>query len=120
MARARASALSFDAIQIEGAFIAPDMLGSIAALEAREQTDADYNVEEGLKLRDEIGRYFRIAEALWARFDRVREPDAGGLAAREFVTGLLTKVFGFTTLESVPGIAIGDRSFPVHGQALGG
>src|SRR3954468_8312525 len=90
MARARLSVLSFDALQIEGGFIAPDMLGAIAALEAGEQTDADYEIEEGLKLRDEIGRYFRIAEALWARFDRVRERDTGGVAAREFVTGLLT------------------------------
>jgi hypothetical protein len=30
------------------------------------QTEADYDTPPGLKLRDEIGRYYRIGEALWA------------------------------------------------------
>jgi hypothetical protein len=42
MARRRASTVSFEAIVIEGAFLATDMLARIAAIEATEQTEADY------------------------------------------------------------------------------
>jgi hypothetical protein len=66
MARRRASTVSFEAIVIEGASLATDMLARIAAIEATEQTEADYYTPPGLKLRDEIGRYYRIGEAHWA------------------------------------------------------
>jgi hypothetical protein len=79
MARRRASTVSFDAIAIEGAFLATDMLARIAAIEAADQTEADYDTPPGLKLRDEIGRYYRIGEALWATFYRLRERDQGGV-----------------------------------------
>ena len=75
MARRRPSAIAFDALTIEGALIAPDMLARIAALGAGEQGDEHYDTEPGLKLRDEIGRFFRIGEALWGTFDRVRDRD---------------------------------------------
>src|SRR5262249_19832210 len=100
MARARTTAIAFDALSIEGALIAPDMLSRVAALQAGEQSGADYEVPEGLTLRDEIGRYFRIGEALWHRFDKVQDRDRSGIAAREFVAQLLGKVFGFTSLET--------------------
>jgi hypothetical protein len=57
MSRRRASTVSFDAIAIEGAFIATDILALVAAIQASEQTGADYDTPPGLKLRDEIGRY---------------------------------------------------------------
>jgi hypothetical protein len=120
MARRRASTISFEAIAIEGAFLATDMLSRIAAIEATEQTEADYDTPPGLKLRDEIGRYYRIGEALWATFDRLRERDQGGVVTANFVTQLLVKVFGFSTLSPSEPPTIAGRTFPVRYAALKG
>jgi hypothetical protein len=120
MARRRASAIAFDAIAIEGVLVAPDMLARIAALEAGEQAEGDYDTPPGLKLRDEIGRYFRIGEALWATFDRLHEKDHGGVVTANFVTQLLSKVFGFATLVPAETLTVGGRAFPVRHAALDG
>ena len=64
MARRKTTRLAFDALMVEGALIAPDMIADIAALKATAQSEADYRIPPGLKLRDEIGRSWRIAEAL--------------------------------------------------------
>ena len=49
----------------------PDCAGHVRerspASEAEGQTDADYRIPKGLTLRDEIARYFRIGQALFAR-----------------------------------------------------
>jgi hypothetical protein len=120
MARRRTSTIAFDAIAIEGALIAPDMLAHIAALDGGEQTEGDYDTPPGLKLRDEIGHYFRIGEALWATFDRLHEKDAGGVVTVNFVTQLLSKVFGFETLSPAEPLSIAGRSFPIRHAALDG
>jgi hypothetical protein len=120
MARRRTSTIAFDGIAIEGALIAPDMLARIAAIEAGEQTEADYDTPPGLKLRDEIGRYFRIGEALWATFDRLHEKDHGGIVTANFMTQLLSKVFGFETLAPAAPLMIASREFPVRHAALDG
>ena len=120
MARRRASTVSFEAIAIEGAFLATDMLARISAIEAVEQSEADYDTPPGLKLRDEIGRYYRIGEALWATFDRLRERDQGGVATTNFVTQLLVKVFGFSTLGPSILPTIAGRVFPIRYSAVDG
>jgi hypothetical protein len=120
LARRRTSTISFDAIAIEGALIAPDMLARVAAIEGGEQTEADYDTPPGLKLRDEIGRYFRIGEALWATFYRLHEKDYGGIVTINFVTQLLSKVFGFETLAPAEPLTIGGREFPIRHAALNG
>jgi hypothetical protein len=120
MARRRASTVSFEAIAIEGAFLATDMLARVAGIEAAEQTEADYDTPPGLKLRDEIGRYYRIGEALWATLDRLRDRDQGGVVTTNFVTQLLVKVFGFSTLAPSEPPTITGRMFPVRYSALDG
>ena len=56
----RPSAAAFDALTVEGALIAQAQLTRIAALEADQQTPADYAVPRGLVLRDEIPRFYRM------------------------------------------------------------
>lgn len=118
--RRRPSTIAFDALSIEGSLIAPDMVAKIAATDASDQRDVDYETPDGLTLRDEIGRYFRIAEALWNRFDKVRDRDPGGVATRDFCVQLLEKVFGFTTLDTIDGLHGNGRDFPIRQAALGG
>src|SRR5206468_622131 len=62
----RTTALAFDAVTVEGALIAPAMLARIAQHQAGAQVEADYGVPKGLTLREEIARYFRIGQALFA------------------------------------------------------
>lgn len=99
----RAAELAFDAITIEGSLLAADWLARVAQLKAPQQDSADYGVPRGLELRDEIGRYWRIAQAQWAEFEAGRkakvEPNA---LARRFVVALLRDVFGFGDLVERP------------------
>ena len=120
MARRKTTRLAFDALMVEGALIAPDMIADIAALKATAQSEADYRIPPGLKLRDEIGRSWRIAEALWARFSQARAGGSAYAATQAFVDDLLRQVFGFVSLEPVASRQVGSRAFPVRRVALSG
>lgn len=112
MARAPTT-LSFDAIIIEGGLIAPDMLGRIGAAKAGEQAEADYGLDPGVKIRDEIGFAFSMAETLWARFRQ------GGTVER-FAEDLLRQVFGFRTLATIAAPESEEREWPIRRAALDG
>lgn len=112
MARAPIT-LSFDAIIIEGGLIAPDMLGRIGAAKAGEQAEADYGLDPGVKIRDEIGFAFSMAETLWARFCQ------GGSVER-FAEDLLRQVFGFRTLAIIAAPESEEREWPIRRAALNG
>ena len=67
-ARAREAQVAFEAISIEGGLLSPEWLSRVAQVTAGGQSEADYRIKKGLSLRDEIGRYWRIARAHWAEF----------------------------------------------------
>jgi hypothetical protein len=113
-----APALSFEALTVEGALISPPMLARIAARQAGEQTEADYGVPKGLTLRDEIARYFRIGQALFAALVATETPSSA--ATIRFVENLLRDVLGFADLKAVSVRTIGDRQFAVTLEALHG
>src|SRR5258707_12301912 len=99
MARARPnrkSSLAFDAITVEGSLIAPAMLARIAQHQAGAQAEADYGVPKGLTLRDEIARYFRIGQAIFADLTASKTPSQA--ATVTFVEKLLRAVLGFADL----------------------
>lgn len=118
----RTAALEFDAIHIEGGLLPAEWLGNIAALKAAHQSPADYGIPKGLNLRDELGRYWRIAQAHWSEFDtaRSRADNPHALAAR-FLQALLREVFGATDLQphTAPQV-ISERQYPVTAIALEG
>lgn len=120
MARRRSTQLAFDALRVEGALIAPDMISQVAALQANGQSEADYRTLPGLKLRDEIARYWRVAEALWGRFSSARAGGQAYAATSAFVDELFRQVFGFETLEAVANVQAAAREFPIRRIALGG
>lgn len=104
---ARAAELAFDAISIEGGLLAADWLARAAQLKAPQQDPADYGVPKGLELRDEIGRYWRIAQAQWAEFEAGRKAKAEPNAlARRFVIALLRDAFGFSDLVERPRVRV--------------
>jgi hypothetical protein len=57
------------------------------------QAEADYGVPKGLTLRDEIARYFRIGQALFADLSASKTPSHAATVA--FIQRLLHDVFGF-------------------------
>lgn len=114
----RVSRLDFVGLEIVGALLTPDIVARIAAFTADGQTEEGYGIPPGLRLRDEIARYYRIGEALWARFDGAR--NANPAASERFVFDLLRQCFGFDTLNSLKSIRVGDREFPIRYAALSG
>jgi hypothetical protein len=119
--RRRETQLAFEALSIEGGLLSPEWLARVAQLDAGSQGDADYRVLKGLNLRDEIGRYWRIAQAHWTDFasGRAAGADASKVAER-FALSLLRDAFGFGTLQSAESVEIGGRNYPVGHRALSG
>jgi hypothetical protein len=117
--RAREAQIAFEAISIEGGLLSPEWLSRVAQLGAGQQSDADYRIPKGLNVRDEIGRYWRIAQAHWKDLDAGRKgsADSRALAVR-FVTGLLRDALGFGTLAEIAPVELEGRTYPVGHSAL--
>jgi hypothetical protein len=118
--RAKETELAFEALSIEGSLLSPEWLSKVAQVSAGSQAEADYRVPKGLNLRDEIGRYWRIAQAHWKDFSAgtASKADPSALAGR-FVTALLKESFGFESLSPVAPIVLSDRQYPIGHSALG-
>lgn len=109
---------------LEGGLLPADLFNQLAGLQLKGQTTADYSIPQGLTLRDEIGRFWRIAQANWQNFDQQRQrsdlsnPTA---ATQHWLQSLLTQVFGFSDLHaySEPRI-IDERGFPITHHAFAG
>jgi Eco57I restriction-modification methylase len=119
--RQREAQLGFDALSIEGGLLSADWLSRAAQLKAGGQGEADYHIPRGLNLRDEIGRYWRIAQAHWSDFalGRANGGDPRALSER-FVHALLRDSLGFVSLAMTSPVAIAGRSYPIGCCALGG
>jgi N-6 DNA Methylase len=119
--RAREAQLAFEALSIEGGLLSPDWLSRAAQLAAGRQSEADYRIPKGLNLRDEIGRFWRIAQAHWGDFDAGRAAKADAkLLAERFVEALLKDSFGFATLVKTEPAVLAERSYPIGFVALSG
>jgi hypothetical protein len=115
MATRHDARILFDALTLEGGLLPPDWLAKVAALEAPVQQPSDYDVPKGLELRDEITRFWRMAEALYADFTKQREHarDGGERAADVFVASLLVQVFGFAGLAAGGSREVQGRVFKI-------
>lgn len=123
MARRNSQELAFTALTIEGGLLAPDFLNKIAHLDATEQSESDYDIPRGLKLRDEIGRYWKIAQNLWQDFagKRVRtDLDAHTVTVRDFLEPFCRQVLGFADLRAVGQVTVAERNFPIGFAAVDG
>lgn len=120
MSRRNPTQLQFDALSLEGAILPPEWLGKVAALEAVAQAPADYDIPKGLQLRDEVGRYWRIAQAVWADFAAARTGNDSVGAANRITRDMLTQVFGFSDLAPAGERVVSGRPFPIAFEALGG
>lgn len=118
--KAREAQLAFEALSIEGGLLSPEWLSKVAQLQAGTQAEADYRIHKGLNLRDEIGRYWRIAQAHWADFKSGREAKADAKATAErFVLALLRDAFGFMALAPIEPAVLQERTYPIGNATLG-
>ena len=108
----RAARLDFAAIEIAGALLPPEIVTRAAAFDMPEQSDEGYGVLPGLKLRDEIARYYQIALAHWERFSAVRDGNVS--APQRFVLDLLTDCFGFANIAETGPVILSERRFPIR------
>lgn len=92
----RSSDIGLSAISIEGGLISPAQVALVAATTPDQKAAQDYGCPKGTSLRDEITRYFRIAQAYWQGFARIESPNS--VQTTEFVRALLEQGFGFDKL----------------------
>jgi len=107
----REAQLGFESLSIEGGLLSPEWLSKVAQLAGGAQAEPDYRIPKGLNLRDEIGRYWRIAQAHWSEFAAGQAGNADPrLVAERFVQGLLSQSFGFVAITQTEPIVIDERS----------
>ncbi len=89
MRRIKFKGLSFDTIKLEGSvFTAEIVEKAVYGKDAAKTSDADYHVPRGLRLLDEIGRSFQIAQAQWNSFENGKLDEARFI--KEFFTDALS------------------------------
>ncbi|MGT2506871.1 N-6 DNA methylase [Cupriavidus basilensis] len=126
MARKRITTLAYRAIRIEGGLIPADELTRLTTLAdpaSTEQTEAHYRISKGLKLRDEIGRDFKIALSLWKDFQALRkrsDVNAHEVTVREFLLPLMRDVLHFSDIGRCAAIESSGHSYAIGHAAEGG
>ena len=107
--------LNLPTLTLEGGLFLPDQLEKAALGSAQWQTEADYGTPKGLKLKDDYSRAFQIACAQWKHFAaQLERTDVDATAlTHTFVQELLRDVFGYTNLQTCPGITLGERHYPI-------
>ena len=113
----RSADMGFAAITIEGGLIAPDQIVAIASATPDQKLSAEYGCPKGTNLRDEITRYFRIAQAHWQAYARVEQPTMKQTS--DFARSLLEQAFGFA-LNGPHHHSRDDRRYLIAWEAKGG
>jgi hypothetical protein len=114
----RANDTGLTAIIIEGGLISPAQLALIAATPPDLKTAADYNCPKGTNLRDEITRYFRIAQAHWQAYARIENANAVQVA--HFAKALLEGAFGFEQLTGPHRHTLDEHTYRITWEGKGG
>ena len=108
--------LNLDALRIEGSLLPAEFIQKLLELKADHQSATDYGIPPGLNLKDEIGRCWRIASALWADF-KLRRDKPGAkpeeAALKYWLVPLFTRVLGFENWTPISGEEIDERRFPL-------
>jgi N-6 DNA Methylase len=113
----------FAAVRVEGGILPPEYLQIINTLAAKNQSNADYGLTKSLNIKDEIGRYWRMASDLWADYKarRIRSDlDPVSVAVKEWINPLLENILGYHDIVASTPATIGNRRFPIHHKACGG
>ena len=119
----RAQYLDYESLRLEGALLSPTLLDKVRQLALTGQQSGDYGIEKGLSIKDELGRYWRIARARWEAFEQGRhrqDIDLRHFTLDEWLLPLLETVLGYRVEPSAAPLFKGERRFPVTHLACGG
>jgi hypothetical protein len=102
----RTTALNLPSLRLEGSLFLPDILEKAALGQGRLQTEADYALPKGLKLRDEASRAFQIASAQWRTFAALldRADFNPQRASTQFISELLRDAFAYPVVAAVSAV----------------
>lgn len=126
MAKKPLHQLAYRAIRIEGGLLPAEELTRLTLLadpKASEQTEAQYRIAKGLKLRDEIARDFKIALTLWQDFQALRrrqDVQAHEVTVREWLLPLLRDVLHFSDAARCPAIEHAGHQYAIGHAGTGG
>jgi hypothetical protein len=111
--------LNLPTLELEGSLFLPDQLEKAAQGRAQGQTEVDYGVPKGVKLKDEYSRAFQIASAQWQHF--AAQLDRGDVDAQRltvgFVSELLRDALGYTPIQAATSIQVAAMAYPVNVMA---
>ena len=112
---ARRATLNLPTLKLEGNLFLPDQLEKAAQGRAQDQTEADFGVPKGVKLKDEYSRAFQIACAQWQHFSAQHgRTDVDILRLTQgFVTELLRDALGYTPIQPSAAVRAQGLSYPV-------
>jgi hypothetical protein len=113
--------LNLPTLRLEGGLFLPDQLEKAALGKANQQTESDYRIPTGLKLKDEYSRAFQIATAQWKHFApnlERRDLDTAQVTVK-FVQELLRDALSYQPVDLISGLSIGDRLYPITALAGG-
>lgn len=126
MAKKPLHQLAYRAIRIEGGLIPAEELNRLTLLadpKASEQTEPQYRIAKGLKLRDEIARDFKIALNLWQDFQALRkrqDVQADEVTVREWLLPLLRDVLHFHDAARCPAVQHAGHQYAIGHAGSGG
>ncbi len=113
----------FTALKIEGGILPPEFLQAVAALEAPRQTGADYGLSKSLAIKEELARYWRIANDLhrcYAERRPRRDLRAPQVGIEEWLVPFLRSLLGYDDLTVAESVVREDRVFKLTHRACGG
>ncbi len=126
MAKKPLHQLAYRAIRIEGGLLPAEELTRLTLLadpKATEQTEGQYRIAKGLKLRDEIARDFKIALTLWQDFQALRKRQdiqSHDVTVREWLLPLLRDVLHFHDAARCPAIQNAGHQYAIGHAGNGG
>ncbi len=117
---AKSTDQAFESIRIVGGLISSKVLQDARRYDLPGQSKEHYQIEPGLTFNDDIGRYWRIAQARWQEFQlqcQRQDVSSHTIAQREWLIPLLEKVLGYRLEISEP-VMLGEREFPITHSAF--
>ena len=114
---------SITALKIEGGILPPEYLSSIVALQAPHQAGVDYGLSKSLTLKEELARYWRIANDLYDRYSahyRRTDLNISQFGIEKWLVPFLHQLLGYRDITIAQSIHLNDRIFKLTHHAFGG
>jgi len=113
----------FTAVRIEGGILPPEFLLTVAALEAPQQTGTDYGLSKSLAIKEELARYWRIANDLYGHYAERRprrDTRPSQIGVEEWLVPVLRLLLGYDDLTAGGSVVLDDRTFGLTHHACNG